>query len=281
MANGAATGRNVTTGLLRAGVQFCNARPVLSLVVLNVLATLLVYVPLYQSQDDLIRLSFSGLSMDNIYRYWDGPLYLVVAKTFYNVGSPELTAFADLAPGYYAAHFPGYPATIRVLSYVFGYTNGMIAATVAATSLAIWVLYLLLKDLGLSSKALWLGAVFSVFAAAVADLPQCGSGRTTFHPGDACVHSLLPAEAVLAGWTGWSAGGTNPQSGYPASGSLRSANRLGILPGVAPSFTMVGGPATTATHGSPSEWLRCSCSVTSICNTVTSSPISIRETIST
>ena len=160
MANVAATGRYVTTGLLRAGVQFCNARPVLSLVVLNVLATLLVYVPLYESRDDLIRLSFSGLSMENIYRYWDGPLYLVVAKTFYNVGSPELTAFADLAPGYYAAHFPGYPATIRVLSYVFGYTNGMIAATVAATSLAIWVLYLLLKDLGLSSKALWLGAVF-------------------------------------------------------------------------------------------------------------------------
>ena len=83
-----------------------------------------------------------------------------MAKTFYNVGSPEITAFADLAPGYYAAHFPGYPATIRLFAFAFGYANGMIAATIAATSLSLWVLYLLLKDMGLGQKALWLGLVF-------------------------------------------------------------------------------------------------------------------------
>ena len=160
MANLSATSRIVNAGLLRAAVEFCSERPVLTLVCLNVLATLLVYVPLYENRDGYLQLAFSGLSMDNIYRYWDGPLYLVVAKTFYNVGSPEIAAFADLAPGYYAAHFPGYPATIRAFSYVFGYPNGMIAATIAATSLSLWVLYLLLKDLGLKQKAFWLGLVF-------------------------------------------------------------------------------------------------------------------------
>ena len=145
---------------MRAWLGFCLAKPVLTLVVINLLATLLVYVPLYENTDGYIHLAFSGLSLDNIYRYWDGPLYMVVAKTFYQAGAPELLAFTDLSPGYYAAHFPGYPATIRAFSYIFGYANGMIAATIAATSLSLWVLHQLLKDLGLSDKALWLGLVF-------------------------------------------------------------------------------------------------------------------------
>lgn len=145
---------------MRAWLGFCLAKPVLTLVIINLLATLLVYVPLYENTDGYIHLAFSGLSLDNIYRYWDGPLYMVVAKTFYQAGAPELFAFTDLSPGYYAAHFPGYPATIRAFSYIFGYANGMIAATIAATSLSLWVLHQLLKDLGLSDKALWLGLVF-------------------------------------------------------------------------------------------------------------------------
>ena len=87
---------------------------------------------------------------------------MIVAKTFYNVNSPEIAAFSDLTPGYYAAHFPGYPIVIRAFSYIFGFSNGMIAATIATTSLAIWALVALLKDLGLSNKVLWLGAVFLV-----------------------------------------------------------------------------------------------------------------------
>ncbi|MDP7201527.1 MAG: hypothetical protein QGI50_11340 [Dehalococcoidia bacterium] len=154
------SGPNIAVDLFRAGIRFCLGRPVLTLVALNLLATLLVYIPLYENRDGYLHLSFSGWSLDNIYRYWDGPLYLVVAQTFYDPGNPAVEAFADLTPGYYAAHLPGYPATIRLFSYIFGYANGMLAATIAATSLAIWVLYQLLKDLGLSRNALWLGVVF-------------------------------------------------------------------------------------------------------------------------
>ena len=79
MANVMVTGRYVSTGLLQAVTRFCLKRPVLTLVAVNLLATLLVYVPLYENQDGYLRLAYSGLSMDNIYRYWDGPLYLIVA----------------------------------------------------------------------------------------------------------------------------------------------------------------------------------------------------------
>ena len=133
--------------------------PVPFLVALNLVATLLVYVPLMGERDGRLYPTF-GLSTDNIHQYWDGPLYLVVAKAFYDVESPVMRVFPDLPPTYYAAHFPGYPATIRFFSHILGYTDGMLAATIVATSLAIWVFYLLLKDLGLRNKALWLGFLF-------------------------------------------------------------------------------------------------------------------------
>ena len=162
MAGTATTIRRLTSSdLSRAFIRVWELhRPILLLIALNVLATLLVYMPLYEDRADGIYLSFAGFSLDNVYRYWDGPLYLVVAKSFYDLGSPAMAVFPDLAPSYYAAHFPGYPATIRLFSYIFGYPGGMIVATIVATSLALWVFYLLLKDLGLSRRALWLGAVF-------------------------------------------------------------------------------------------------------------------------
>ena len=141
--------------------RLLSAQPVLTLIVLNMAATLMVYVPLYALRDGNIYLSFQGFSLDNVFRYWDGPLYLIVAETFYNTSSPAISTFSHLSPEYYAAHFPGYPATIRFFSYIFGYPVGMLDATIVATSLAIWVFYLLLRDLGLSrNKALWLGTVF-------------------------------------------------------------------------------------------------------------------------
>ena len=250
MANITIAGRDVSTGVLQAVARFCLRRPVLTLVTVNLLATLLVYVPLYENQDGYLRLAFSGLSMDNIYRYWDGPLYMVVAKTFYNVGSPEITAFADLTPGYYAAHFPGYPATIRLFAFVFGYANGMIAATIAATSLSLWVLHQLLKDLGLGEKALWLGLVF-VF------LPP----RWLIYHSVGAAEPLLILETLafilffrrrqywLAGWLCRCGGGVDPEPGHTTAAGLPATNRLGTLPGGSQAAVAIGGSASGAAHG--------------------------------
>lgn len=145
----------------RAAARVAASRPALAVILLNLAATIMVYVPLYEHQaTGGIYLAFHGFSADNVYAYWDGPPYMVVAKSFYNLRDPVMTVFSKLEPGYYAAHFPAYPATIRAFSYVFGYPVGMLAATIAATSLALWVFYLLLKDLGLADKALWLGTLF-------------------------------------------------------------------------------------------------------------------------
>ena len=146
--------------VFRAVTRLVAAHPVLALVILNLLATFMVYVPLYEQRENGIYLAFNGLALDNIYAYWDGPLYMIVAKAWYNVGGAELSVFETLPPEYYAAHFPGYPATIRLFSFAFGFEVGMLAATIAATSLLIWVLYELLKNLGLGKHALWLGVVF-------------------------------------------------------------------------------------------------------------------------
>ena len=218
------------------------------MVVVNVLATLLVYIPLYENQDGYLRIAFSGLSLDNIYRYWDGPLYMVVAKTFYNVGSPEINAFADLAPGYYAAHFPGYPATIRLFAFVFGYANGMIAATMAATSLSLWVLYLLLKDLGLGDKALWLGLVFVFLPPRWLIYHSVGAAEPLFILEMLAFILFFPKGTVLAGRYCWCRSGPDSQSRGAAAGSLPVADRLGILPGRSQAVIALGYATSGVAH---------------------------------
>ena len=74
MANLTAARHISPADIFQALARTCLAHPVLTLLALNLVATFLVYLPLYENQDGYIRLSFSGLSLDNIYGYWDGPL---------------------------------------------------------------------------------------------------------------------------------------------------------------------------------------------------------------
>ena len=80
--------------------------------------------------------------MDIVYRYWDGPSYLDIAREGYVAGSPLA---AGKATPWLLAHFPLYPLTIRALAFV-GYTRAMLLATVLATIAAALLFYRLARD---------------------------------------------------------------------------------------------------------------------------------------
>lgn len=119
---------------------------VLALAAMNVLATLIVYLP------------FLG-KMDVIYRYWDGPLYMYVAKTLYDI--PAATPF-NLPDYYYACHLALYPLLIRAFSFM-GYDLSMVFVTIAASTLATVVFYQLLKEFKYSVNPFWASVVFIFF----------------------------------------------------------------------------------------------------------------------
>ena len=203
----------------------------LTLVCLNVLATLLVYVPLYENQEGYLRLSFSGLSLDNIYRYWDGPLYLVVAKTFYNVGSPGDSCLRRL----------GARLLCRPLSRLSGNHSGFLLFV----RIPEW------HDSGhhrshqpffvgrvpvtqgsrVKTEGILAGLSVYLLAAPVADLSQCRRCGTPLYFRDAGLHSVFPKTAVLAGWSRRSRRSTNPQSRNTFAGRIPATCSLAVLPG--------------------------------------------------
>ena len=94
-------------------------------------------------------------------RYWDGPNYLYVAKTLYDIPAEHPLADYGEPPGYFACHLPLYPLAIRLLSFL-GYPAGMLAATVLFTVLATLVFYQLLIESKAVAHPLW-SALVSLF----------------------------------------------------------------------------------------------------------------------
>ena len=99
-------------------------------------------------------------TMDVIYRYWDGPNYVYLAKALYAIPKDHpLSPYTT--PEYFAAHLPLYPLTIRLFSFM-GYNNAMLFSTFLYTVLATVTLYQLLKENRWVQSPMW-SAVISLF----------------------------------------------------------------------------------------------------------------------
>lgn len=95
-----------------------------------------------------------------LFRYWDGPNYLYVARTLYDIPIQHPFVFYKTTPAYFACHLPLYPLLIRLLSYVMGYLSGMLAATLICSALATVLFYQLLKETRAVRTPFWSALVF-------------------------------------------------------------------------------------------------------------------------
>jgi hypothetical protein len=97
-----------------------------------------------------------------VYKHWDGVLYVVVAKTFYNIQSPLLQdslLAIPLSPQYFAAHLPLYPFLIWLGSVVIGYLKSMVLWPVIFACLYGGAVYNFSKKLKLTDHPLILAIV--------------------------------------------------------------------------------------------------------------------------
>lgn len=105
---------------------------------------------------------FSPGGMSYVYRNWDGPGYLVVAKTLYNVDLiNKMNPFPFLAASHYAFQFPGYPLVIRFFSFI-GWNESMIFVSQLFALLFSIALYVLVKAVNPKANALVV-ALLSIF----------------------------------------------------------------------------------------------------------------------
>ncbi len=98
--------------------------------------------------------------MGYIYKNFDGPLYIVPAKTFYHPKAiSNLKIELPLPEIYFAAHLPFYPFLIRFFSPIFGYLKSMIFVNLLATVFLTYFFYFFLKKFKITKHPLILSII--------------------------------------------------------------------------------------------------------------------------
>lgn len=101
-----------------------------------------------------------------IYKHYDGPWYVVVAKTFYDPQAIwDLKLETALNEKYFAAHLPGYPILIKLMSQTgllgdLSYLKSMVGVNLLSTLGLVLFFYWLLMKFKLTKNPLLLTIIF-------------------------------------------------------------------------------------------------------------------------
>ncbi len=118
------------------------------LVLISTLSSIGLYVPLYLKDPTLL------------FRHWDGPNYLYVAKTLYQIPLDHPFVSYKTTQAYFACHLPLYPLLIRLFAYVLDYPAAMLCVTLLSSGLATYLFYLLIKESEAVSQPFWSAVLF-------------------------------------------------------------------------------------------------------------------------
>jgi hypothetical protein len=143
------------------------------ILLISLLPTLLVWAPFYFRMPQFWSIPLPSDGIQTIAANYDGPLYIVVAKTFYNTQLIQSTFSFPLPLEYYAAHFPLYPALIWIagstLNFLFGNTFGfpwgMLLVTLLSSIVTIAYFRAYIADFVSKENVLFVTFLFAIFPA--------------------------------------------------------------------------------------------------------------------
>ena len=150
------------------------------LILLSLIPTLLIWLPFFVRAEKFWGIPLPQNGMATVVSNFDGPLYIVAAKTFYN---PELISKNyqfPLTEEYYSAHFPLFPILIRTFSYILGGPYSMLFITIFSSFLALFFFNKHALKYLKTSDALWLTAIFAIFPARWLVVRSVGSPEPLF-----------------------------------------------------------------------------------------------------
>ena len=128
-----------------------------------VLASMVVlWLPFLLHQQSWLGLSIPNADFSYIYKQFDGPLYIIPAKTAYNpaqIQTLDRDPVFPHNPRYFAAHLPLYPFFIYLGSFILGYLKSMVGVSVFFTILLTFAFYSIVKKMKLTEHPLLLSSV--------------------------------------------------------------------------------------------------------------------------
>jgi hypothetical protein len=141
-------------------------------------STLLLWLPFLFNFSTFWNIKLPSDGMAAVVRNFDGPQYIVVAKSLYQEKIIKQFEF-DLPVEYYAAHFPLYPLLVRVIGNFTWFPYAMLGVTVIFSILSVTVFYLLLHQLKIP-QPFWLSTVFLFLPARWLVVRSIGSPEPLF-----------------------------------------------------------------------------------------------------
>ena len=154
---------------------------IIPIALLTLIPTLILWAFFYFKVPSVNSIPLPTNGMATIVANYDGPLYLVVAKTLYDNTAIKTSFQFPLPVEYYAAHFPLFPVLIRGLGLVTkNFPYSMLAVTVVSSFLALFFFHKLIRDYVNETDALFLTAVFAIFPARWLIVRSIGSPEPLF-----------------------------------------------------------------------------------------------------
>lgn len=150
------------------------------IILIAIIPTLLIWAPFFFRLEKFWNINLPQNGMATIVSNFDGPLYIVVAKTLYN---PELISKNyqfPLTNEYYSAHFPMFPILIKTFAPLLGHPYSMLFVTVFSSILALYFFNLHARQYLDKNNALWLTFVFAIFPARWLIVRSVGSPEPFF-----------------------------------------------------------------------------------------------------
>ncbi|MBI1863890.1 hypothetical protein HYS03_01640 [Candidatus Woesebacteria bacterium] len=155
-------------------------RTVLAIFAITFIPTLLIWFPFIVRAQSIWGIPLPQNGMATIVANYDGPLYMVVAKTFYNASQIEHSFSFNLPVIYYAAHFPFFPFLIRIFSLILVMPYAMLVVSLLSSFICLFFFYKFIRDYVSNQDALFLTFAFSVFPARFLIVRSVGSPEPLF-----------------------------------------------------------------------------------------------------
>lgn len=146
---------------------------------LSVLPTLFIWAPFFFRVDKVLGIPVGQGGMQTIVANYDGPLFIIVAKTLYNKEAIK-TFPLTLPTEYYAAHFPVFPLLIKTFAAPLGFPYAMLFVTMGTSALALLFFYKFIGQYMEAREAMFLTGVFAVLPARWLVVRSVGSAEPLF-----------------------------------------------------------------------------------------------------
>ena len=147
---------------------------------LTLIPTILIWLPFFVRLRAVFGIPIPEGGMASIVANYDGPLFIIVSKTFYNLDSLRIFSYFNLPLEYFAAHFPAYPVLIRAFGPFIGYPYSMLFTTMFSSFLALYFFNKYIGKYFKKADALWLTFIFSIFPARWLIVRSVGSSEPLF-----------------------------------------------------------------------------------------------------